>query len=255
MASDSKKINLTLRVWRQPNADASGKFETYPARNVDTDASFLEMLDQVNEELTLEGKDPIAFDHDCREGICGTCSMVIDGRPHGPQRSTTVCQLHMRHFHDGQTITIEPWRADAFPLIKDLIVDRTSFDRIIQAGGYISVKTGQAPEAHSQLVKKTNADQAFDAAACIGCGACVAACPNASASLFTAAKIGHMTLLPQGSPQRTQRVTDMVNQMDAEGFGSCRNYEECEAACPKDISVRNIARMNRELLRANIVRQ
>jgi len=255
VASDSKKINLTLRVWRQPNADASGKFETYPARNVDTDASFLEMLDQVNEELTLEGKDPIAFDHDCREGICGTCSMVIDGRPHGPQRSTTVCQLHMRHFHDGQTITIEPWRADAFPLIKDLIVDRTSFDRIIQAGGYISVKTGQAPEAHSQLVKKTHADQAFDAAACIGCGACVAACPNASASLFTAAKIGHMTLLPQGSPQRTQRVTDMVNQMDAEGFGSCRNYEECEAACPKDISVRNIARMNRELLRANIVRQ
>lgn len=255
MASDSKKINLTLRVWRQPNADASGKFETYPARNVDTDASFLEMLDQVNEELTLEGKDPIAFDHDCREGICGTCSMVIDGRPHGPQRSTTVCQLHMRHFDDGQTITIEPWRADAFPLIKDLIVDRTSFDRIIQAGGYVSVKTGQAPEAHSQLVKKTNAEQAFDAAACIGCGACVAACPNASASLFTAAKIGHMTLLPQGSPQRTQRVTDMVNQMDAEGFGSCRNYEECEAACPKDISVRNIARMNRELLRANIVRQ
>jgi len=255
VASDSKKINLTLRVWRQPNADASGKFETYPARNVDTDASFLEMLDQVNEELTLEGKDPIAFDHDCREGICGTCSMVIDGRPHGPQRSTTVCQLHMRHFDDGQTITIEPWRADAFPLIKDLIVDRTSFDRIIQAGGYVSVKTGQAPEAHSQLVKKTNAEQAFDAAACIGCGACVAACPNASASLFTAAKIGHMTLLPQGSPQRTQRVTDMVNQMDAEGFGSCRNYEECEAACPKDISVRNIARMNRELLRANIVRQ
>jgi len=255
VASDSKKINLTLRVWRQPNADASGKFETYPARNVDTDASFLEMLDQVNEELTLEGKDPIAFDHDCREGICGTCSMVIDGRPHGPQRSTTVCQLHMRHFDDGQTITIEPWRADAFPLIKDLIVDRTSFDRIIQAGGYVSVKTGQAPEAHSQLVKKTHADQAFDAAACIGCGACVAACPNASASLFTAAKIGHMTLLPQGSPQRTQRVTDMVNQMDAEGFGSCRNYEECEAACPKDISVRNIARMNRELLRANIVRQ
>ncbi len=239
-------IHLTLKVWRQPRADAPGRFEVYDAKAIDVDMSFLEMLDVVNEGLIKENKEPIAFDHDCREGICGMCGAVINGIPHGPLKSTTVCQLHMRHFKSGDTITIEPWRAGAFPVVKDLVVDRSAFDRIISKGGYISVKTGSAPEANAIPIPKKDADLAMDAAACIGCGACVAACPNASAMLFVGAKVSQFALLPQGQVERKTRVKNMVARMDSEGFGNCSNELECEAACPKDISVSNIARMNRE---------
>jgi succinate dehydrogenase / fumarate reductase iron-sulfur subunit len=243
-------MKLTLHVWRQAAPNEPGRFESYTCDTVSEHMSFLEMLDVVNEQLLLDGKDPIAFDHDCREGICGACGMVINGVAHGPQAATTTCQLHMRHFRDGDEIVIEPWRARAFPVVKDLVVDRSAFDRIIQAGGYISVRTGSAPEANDVPVPKSDSDLAFDAAACIGCGACVAACPNASASLFTAAKITHLGLLPQGQPERDSRVQKMVAQMDAEGFGHCTNHNECEAACPKRIPVAFIARMNREFMRS-----
>jgi succinate dehydrogenase / fumarate reductase iron-sulfur subunit len=238
-------MRFTLHVWRQRNAGARGGFETYVAEDVTSDMSFLEMLDVVNERLVAEDKDPIAFDHDCREGICGACGMVINGVAHG-QRATTTCQLHMRSFRDGEEIWIEPWRARAFPIVRDLVVDRSAFDRIVQAGGYISVRTGSAPEANQIPVPKRVADRAMDAAACIGCGACVAACPNASAMLFTAAKVRHLNVLPQGAPERWDRVRKMVAQMDAEGFGACTNHFECEAACPKEISVQFIAEMNRD---------
>jgi succinate dehydrogenase / fumarate reductase iron-sulfur subunit len=239
-------LNLTLRVWRQAGPHAPGRMETYEAKDISTHMSFLEMLDVVNERLIAAGKDPIAFDHDCREGICGACSLVINGVPHGPLKGTTTCQLHMRHFTDGQTITIEPWRARTFPVIRDLVVDRGAFDRIIQAGGYVSVSTGNAPEANSVPIAKEAVDRAMDAAACIGCGACVAACPNASAMLFTAAKVTHLGLLPQGQPERDRRARNMVRQMDLEGFGGCTNFGECQEACPKEISVETIARMNRD---------
>jgi succinate dehydrogenase / fumarate reductase iron-sulfur subunit len=243
-------MNLTLRVWRQKNANTPGEFKTYQAKNISPDMSFLEMLDVVNEELTLKGEDPIAFDHDCREGICGMCSLVINGRPHGPLQATTTCQLHMRAFKDGDTITIEPWRAKPFPVIKDLVVDRSAFDRIIQAGGFISVSTGGAPDANAIPIPKEAADLAMDAAQCIGCGACVAACKNASAMLFVAAKVSHLALLPQGQIERERRVLNMVAAMDQEGFGNCTNIGSCEAVCPKEISLDFIARMNREYLRA-----
>src|SRR3989440_10489888 len=236
-------MNLTLRVWRQVNADTEGRFVEYDAPDISPDMSFLEMLDVVNEDLITRGEDPIAFDHDCREGICGTCGMMINGVAHGPERATTVCQLHMRHFVDGATLTIEPWRARPFPVLKDLVVDRAAFDKIIAAGGYISASTGSAPEANATPVAKEDAETAMDSAACIGCGACVAACPNASAMLFTAAKIAHLGLLPQGQPERDERVLRMVAQMDAEGFGACTNHFECEAACPKEVSVEWIARL------------
>ncbi len=245
-----KTINLTLKIWRQKNKTSVGNFENYKAENIDTDMSFLEMLDVVNERLTKEGKDPIAFDHDCREGICGTCGALVNGQAHGPLRGTTICQLHMRHFKDGQTLVIEPWRSKGFPVIKDLVLDRSAFDRIITSGGFISVKTGSAPEANSVVVAKKNADLAMDAAACIGCGACVAACPNASAMLFVAAKVSHLNLLAQGQPEKETRVLNMVKQMDVEGFGNCSNEYECEAACPKEISVATIARMNKDYRRA-----
>jgi len=245
-------MNLTLHVWRQKNAKSEGRMVQEEAHDISEDMSFLEMLDVVNERLIERGEDPIAFDHDCREGICGTCGLMINGIAHGPQRATTACQLHMRHFRDGDTIYIEPWRAQAFPVIKDLVVDRSAFDRIIQAGGYISVATGTAPEANSTPVPKENADLAMDAAACIGCGACVAACPNASAMLFTAAKVAHLNLLPQGQPERNQRAIRMVEQQDAEGFGGCTNIGECSAVCPKEIGMDFIARLNRDLLRAGI---
>ena len=241
-----KKINLTLKVWRQSNTKTQGHFETYKAENIDTAMSFLEMLDVVNEDLNNKGIDPIAFDHDCREGICGTCGAVVNGKAHGKMSGTTLCQLHMRHFKDGETIVIEPWRAKAFPVVKDLVVDRSAFDRIMSAGGFVSVKTGSAPDAHAIPVPKTNAELAMDAAACIGCGACVAACPNASAMLFVGAKVSHLALLPQGAVEKKERVIRMVEQMDQEGFGNCSNEYECEAACPKNISVANIARMNKE---------
>ncbi|GII93131.1 succinate dehydrogenase/fumarate reductase iron-sulfur subunit [Sinosporangium siamense] len=243
-------MNLTLRVWRQKGPEDKGRMVTYKVVDVSPDMSFLEMLDVLNDRLIVEGDEPIAFDHDCREGICGMCGMVINGVPHGEQRATTTCQLHMRHFNDGDTITIEPWRAAAFPVVKDLVVDRTSFDRIIQAGGFISVPAGSAPDAHSLPVQKDAADAAFDAATCIGCGACVAACPNGSASLFTAAKITHLGLLPQGQPERDSRAKAMVEQMDAEGFGGCTNTGECTAVCPKGIPLSTIARMNRDYLSA-----
>src|SRR3989338_8711838 len=245
-------INLTLKVWRQKDRQSQGQFEIYEARGIDMDMSFLEMLDVVNEQLTKDGKDPIAFDHDCREGICGTCGAVVNGQAHGPLRGTTLCQLHMRHFKEGQTITIEPWRSKAFPVIKDLCVNRSAFDRVIQAGGYVSVKTGSAPEANAIPIAKNNAELAMDAAACIGCGACVAACPNASAMLFVGAKVSHLTLLPQGQPEKQARVRAMVAQMDKEGFGNCSNHYQCEAACPKKISVSHIARMNKEFLHAEL---
>ena len=245
-------MDLTLRVWRQKGPQDKGHLETYEARDISTDMSFLEMLDVVNERLTLEGKEPIAFDHDCREGICGMCSLVVNGVAHGPQSGTTVCQLHMRHFKDGDTIYIEPWRARAFPIVKDLVVDRGSFDRIIQAGGYVSVNTGGVPDANAIPISKNAADAAMDAAACIGCGACVAACKNASAMLFVGAKVGHLANLPQGSVEAAARVSKMIAQMDAEGFGACTNYFECEAVCPKEISVKYIAQMNREFIKAKL---
>src|SRR5258707_43981 len=243
-------MNLTLHVWRQKNATSEGRMVQQEARDISEDMSFLEMLDVVNERLIERGEDPIAFDHDCREGICGMCGLMINGIAHGPQRATTACQLHMRHFRDGDTIYIEPWRAQAFPVIKDLVVDRSAFDRIIQAGGYISVATGTAPEANSTPVPKENADLAMDAAACIGCGACVAACPNASAMLFVSAKVSHLNLLPQGAAEKDRRVLSMVTQMDTEGFGACTVTGSCEAVCPKGISLNFIARMNRDYLRA-----
>ncbi|MEV7970711.1 succinate dehydrogenase/fumarate reductase iron-sulfur subunit [Sphaerisporangium sp. NPDC088356] len=243
-------MSLTLKVWRQNGPADSGRMTTYQVKDVSPDMSFLEMLDVLNERLILEGDDPVAFDHDCREGICGMCGMVINGVAHGEQRATTTCQLHMRHFEDGATITIEPWRAAPFPVVKDLVVDRGSFDRIIQAGGFVSVPAGSAPDAHSVPVKKDDADDAFDAATCIGCGACVAACPNGSASLFTAAKITHLGLLPQGQPERDSRAVAMVEQMDLEGFGGCTNTGECTAVCPKGISLDVIAQMNRDYLKA-----
>ncbi len=243
-------MNLTLRVWRQANAQTKGRLVEYTLDDVSADSSFLEMLDMLNDQLTVRGEEPVAFDHDCREGICGMCSLVIDGIPHGPQRANTVCQLHMRHYKDGDTIVIEPWRALAFPLIKDLIVDRSAFDRIVQAGGYVSVSTAAPPDASTILIKKPDADKAMDAAACIGCGACVAVCPNASAMLFTGAKVSHLGYLPQGEVERYQRVTNLVSQMDDEGFGGCTNYGECSAVCPKEIGLEFIARMNRDLTKA-----
>jgi len=249
----SKTLNLTLHVWRQKGPSDVGGFETYPVKDIDDHMSFLEMLDVVNERLLQDGKDPIAFDSDCREGICGMCGLVINGQPHGPNSATTTCQLHMRHYSDGDEITIEPWRAGPFPVIKDLIVDRGAFDRIIAAGGYISASTGSAPEANGLPVPKKDADRSMDAAACIGCGACVAACPNASAMLFVAAKVAHLGLLPQGQPERMDRVKKMVAQMDAEGFGHCTNHYECMAACPKEIDVEFIARMNRDLMRSVVL--
>ncbi len=242
------KMNLVLHVWRQSGPDKAGKFERYEVADVDQHQSFLEMLDLLNEGLVDRGLDPVAFDSDCREGICGTCGIVIDGRPHGPQRATTTCQLHMRHFKNGDELTLEPWRARAFPVIKDLIVDRSAFDRIVQAGGYVSVRAGSAPEANSLPVPKEDAEMAMDAAACIGCGACVASCPNASAMLFASAKVGHLNVLPQGKVEAANRVRSMVSQMETEGFGHCTNHLECEAACPKQISTEFIARMNREFL-------
>jgi succinate dehydrogenase / fumarate reductase, iron-sulfur subunit len=245
-------MNLTLKVWRQKDRKDAGRLETYEVKDISSEMSFLEMFDVLNERLINEGADPIAFDHDCREGICGQCSMVINGRPHGPWKATTTCQLHMREYKSGDTIVIEPWRANAFPVLKDLIVDRSSFDRIIQAGGYISVNTGNAVDGNAIPINKDRADDAFAAAACIGCGACVAACKNSSAMLFVSAKISHLGLLPQGEPERKQRVINMVAQMDKEGFGSCTNTYACEAECPKEISVTNISRLNREYLDAVI---
>ena len=245
-------MRLTLNVWRQKTATSAGAFETYEAPDISPDMSFLEMLDVVNESLIAQDREPIAFDHDCREGICGTCGMMINGVAHGPERATTACQLHMRHFKDGDTITIEPWRSRAFPVLRDLVVDRGSFDRIVQAGGYISVSTGSAPDGNAVPVPKTVSDLAMDAAACIGCGACVAACPNGSASLFTSAKMAHLNLLPQGQPERYRRAIQMVAQMDAEGFGHCTNIGECEAVCPKEISMDFIGRMNRDLIGATM---
>jgi succinate dehydrogenase / fumarate reductase iron-sulfur subunit len=245
-------MNLTLKVWRQPNNKAKGKFESYPVENISSEMSFLEMMDVLNERLIKEGQDPIAFDHDCREGICGACSMYIDGKPHGPWHANTVCQLHMRAYKGGETIIIEPWRAKAFPIIKDLVVDRTAFDRIIQAGGFISVNTGSSVEANTLPVEKDKAEASFAAAACIGCGACVAACKNSSAMLFVSAKVSHLALLPQGGPERKKRVQDMVLQMDKEGFGACTNTGACEAICPKEISLTNIARLNAEYFSAGL---
>ena len=242
-------MNITVRVWRQKNADDKGKMVTYGVEDVSEHMSFLEMLDVLNEQLTLSGDDPIAFDHDCREGICGACGVVINGQAHGPQ-TTTTCQLHMRSFEDGAVIDIEPWRAGAFPVVKDLVVDRGAFDRIIQAGGFISAPTGSAPEANNLPVPKVDADHAFESAACIGCGACVAACPNGSGMLFTAAKITHLGLLPQGQPERDSRVIGMVEQHDHEGFGGCTNIGECTSACPKGIPLDTISRLNRDLLGA-----
>lgn len=244
---------VNLKIWRQSNSNAEGGFQTYKEVAVNEHMSFLEMMDVLNQKLVEEKKDPVAFDHDCREGICGTCSMVINGRPHGPNGGTTTCQLHMRYFKDGDHITIEPFRANAFPVIKDLVVDRSSLDRIIQAGGFISVNTGQAIEANAILIKKEDSSKSMDAASCIGCGACVAACPNGSAMLFTAAKVSHLQLLPQGMVEHHRRVKNMVNQMDTEGFGFCSNIGACEAVCPKEISLANIARMNRGFIMASLL--
>jgi len=241
-------MNLTLKVWRQKNKKTSGSFETFHVKNISSEMSFLEMFDVLNEQLIREGKDPVAFDHDCREGICGACSMYINGRPHGPWHATTTCQLHMRAFKDGDTIVVEPWRANAFPVIKDLVVDRSSFDRIIQAGGFVSVNTGVSVDGNAIPIEKEKADKAFAAAACIGCGACAAACKNSSALLFVAAKVSHLALLPQGDPERRTRALSMVAQMDKEGFGSCTFTKACEAVCPKEISVTNISRLNAEYI-------
>jgi succinate dehydrogenase / fumarate reductase iron-sulfur subunit len=249
----SKSINLTLKIWRQKGPVEKGRFETYPAKDVSTDMSFLEMLDVVNDQLTLDGREPIAFEHDCREGICGTCGGMVNGRAHGQLKGTTLCQLHMRHFSDGDTVVIEPFRARAFPVIKDLVVDRSALDRIIQAGGYISVNTGSAPEANSLPVPADRAERAMDAAACIGCGACVASCPNASAMLFVSAKISQFALLPHGRPEAARRAIGMVRAMDGCGFGNCSNHRECENTCPKEISIVNIARLNREYYKASFI--
>ncbi len=247
-----ENLNLKLKVWRQPGPKEKGSFISYDVNGLNSHMSFLEMLDVLNEKLVIEGQDPIAFDHDCREGICGMCSMVINGKPHGPQKATTTCQLHMRHFKDGDTITIEPWRAKPFPVLKDLVVDRSSFDRIIQSGGYISVNTGSAPDGNAIPISKEIAEDAFDAAACIGCGACVAACKNASASLFVSAKVSQLSLLPQGQPEREERVKNMVLKMEEEGFGHCTNTGACEAECPKEISLEYIRKMNWEYHRSNV---
>jgi succinate dehydrogenase / fumarate reductase, iron-sulfur subunit len=247
----TKTINLTLKVWRQSGPHSKGKFETYMAHNISTDMSFLEMLDVVNEELTLDGREPIAFDHDCREGICGMCGAVVNGRPHGPQEATTLCQLHMRHFDDGDIIAIEPFRARAYKVVKDLVVDRSALDKIMQSGGYISVNAGGAPDANSVPIGQETAELAMDAAQCIGCGACVAACPNASAMLFTSAKVSQLALLPQGRPEAARRAINMVRAMDGQGFGNCTNERECEAECPKEVKITNIARLNREFIKAS----
>ncbi|MEI7955608.1 MAG: succinate dehydrogenase/fumarate reductase iron-sulfur subunit [Verrucomicrobiota bacterium] len=248
-------MNLTLKVWRQPSPKAQGRIVTYDAKNIPAEASFLEMLDIVNEGLIEKGDETIHFDHDCREGICGTCSLTINGIPHGKERGITTCQVHMRKFADGDTIWIEPFRANPFPVIRDLIVDRSAFDRIMATGGYVDVRTGSAVDANAIPVAKADSDAAFDAAACIGCGACVAACKNASAMLFVSAKVSHLGHLPQGQPERQKRVLAMVRQMDAEGFGNCTNQYECEAACPKEISVEHIARMNRDYMKAILIEQ
>lgn len=246
----NKNLNLNLQIWRQYNCHTPGRMISYKVNNISPDMSFLEMLDILNEDLTRRGELPVEFDSDCREGICGACGMVINGIAHGPKRGTATCQLHMRQFRDGQTITVEPFRANAFPVIKDLVIDRSAFDRIISRGGYVSVNTGSAPEANSILIPRDISDKSMDAAACIGCGACVAACPNASAALFTSAKVSHLALLPQGRPERKTRARLMTEQMDREGFGNCSNHAECEAVCPKLISIENIARMRREFWRA-----
>jgi len=245
-------MKLTLKIWRQKSAKTKGKLETYPLDGISEDMSFLEMLDILNEQLVREGKDPVHFDHDCREGICGSCSLYINGHPHGPESRITACQLHMRTFNDGDTIVIEPWRAAAFPVVKDLVVDRSAFDRIIQAGGYVSVNTGGVPDANEIPIPKTMADEAFNAATCIGCGACVAACKNASAMLFVSAKVSQLAMLPQGQVERRERAENMVAQMDAEGFGACTNTGACAAECPKGISLDNIAKMNQEYFRAKV---
>ncbi len=249
-ASSSTDLNLTLKIWRQPSNTAAGQFKTYEMRGVSPDVSFLEMLDQLNEQLIARGEEPVAFDHDCREGICGTCGVMINGQAHGPDNETTTCQLHMRRFQSGDLIVIEPWRANAFPVVRDLVVNRSAFDRIIQAGGYVSVNTGGAPDGNAVLVPRHQQEAAMDAAACIGCGACVASCKNASAMLFVSAKVSQMAHLPQGQAERSQRVLNMVSQMDKEGFGGCSVTEECEAACPAGIKLTNIALMNREYIRA-----
>ena len=245
-------MKLTLKIWRQSGPTENGSFESHVLDDVSEDSSFLEMLDQLNEQLLKQGDEPVAFDHDCREGICGTCSLTINGYAHGPENSTTTCQLHMRKFNDGETVTIEPFRAKAFPVVRDLIVDRSAFDRIIQSGGFISVRTGSAPDGNSIPISKVDADKAMDAAACIGCGACVASCKNASAMLFTSAKAAHLNLLPQGQAEKDARVLNMVSTMDDSGFGNCRNYGECSAACPKDISLDYIAKLNRDHAKAKI---
>jgi len=246
-------MNLTLKVWRQKNQTEKGTFETYSVKNISSEMSFLEMFDVLNEQLIVEGKDPITFDHDCREGICGACSMYINGKPHGPWQANTTCQLHMRAFKDQDTIVVEPWRAKAFPVIKDLMVDRSAFDRIIQAGGYISVNTGNGVDANTLPIEKEKSDAYFAAAACIGCGACVAACKNSSAMLFVSAKVSHLALLPQGVPEQKTRAINMITQMDKEGFGSCTNTGACEATCPKEISLSNIARLNQEYIKASLM--
>ena len=256
MAGQSEEtLNLKLKVWRQKGPDKTGSFMDYEAKGVSVNMSFLEMMDVMNENLVKRGDVPVEFDHDCREGICGTCSLVINGNAHGPQKATTSCQLHMRSFEDGDTIYIEPFRAKAFPVIKDLVVDRSCLDRVIQAGGFVSVNTGNAQDANGLLIGKEKADQAFEAAECIGCGACVASCKNASASLFVAAKVAHFSLLPQGQPEKIRRTTNMVAQMDKEGFGACTNTGSCSAACPKEISLENIAILNREYLFSSIKRR
>jgi succinate dehydrogenase / fumarate reductase iron-sulfur subunit len=251
-SGSGKKLNLKLKVWRQKSTKDAGKFVTYDANNISEDASFLEMLDQVNEQLVLKGDEPIVFDHDCREGICGSCGFMINGEAHGPMKGTTVCQLHMRFFRDGQTLVLEPWRAKAFPVVKDLMTNRSALDRVNVAGGYVSVNTGNAQDANCLPVPKPDSDAAFEAATCIQCGACVAACPNASSMLFTSAKVSHLALLPQGQVERAERVRDMVAQMDHEGFGNCTSIGACASSCPKGISLTNIATMNRELLKATL---